>query len=86
MARKVKIQDIKNATVIAMADVAIDANKHPLEPFHGYGCEDFEPITITIEQLARCISYQAVMLNGNIDADAMEELTYCAKRKFLIKD
>ena len=78
-------EQFRHAFVIAKADVEIDTEKHTLRPFDGYGLEGFEPITVTLEQVARCIRYQcAYMFGGGWDEEELESLKYYGKRKFII--
>lgn len=52
-----------------------------LARFDGFGLKDFQKIQTTITDLAALISYQCIMLNGQIDYDALDEIWNC-RHKF----
>ena len=78
-------EQFRNAIVLAKADVTIDPIIHHLDDFLGYGLEGFEPITVTLEQVARCIIYQAGYMGGGWDEEEIENIKYFSRRKFIIK-
>lgn len=86
MARKFKIEDFNKALAIAQADVKIDPVMHPIDPMFGCGCSDFEPIEITLEQMARHIRWQAAFMDGTWDYDEINSCKVIAKRVFLLED
>lgn len=79
-------EQFRHAVIIAKADVQIDSKAHSLEPFDGYGLPDFEPITVTIEQVARCILYQCAYMFGGWDEEELENVRYFAKKRFIISE
>lgn len=42
--------------------------------FLGFGLSDFKPVYVTLEQVAALINYQARMLNGVFDQEALQEV------------
>lgn len=85
MARRFKVADFQKAVIIAMADVSIDADKHPIEPMYGCGLEDFEPVEVTLEQVARHIRWQASYMDGTWDWNEIDNIKHIAKNKFLLE-
>jgi hypothetical protein len=75
------------ALIIAKADVRIDEIKHPLDSFYGYGLNDFIPIQVTLEQVARNIRWQAAYMNGEWDEDEIDNVKYwaCQRKRFILK-
>jgi hypothetical protein len=54
------------------------------EVFDGYGLPEFEPVTVTIRQVARLMRWQAGMLNGNWDSEELNTIREVGRKKFLI--
>jgi hypothetical protein len=78
-------EQFRIAFTIAKADVTIDSVKHTLIPFDGFGMLDFEPVSVTIEQVASLMRYQAQMINGAWDQEELESIKFYGKKRFLIK-
>jgi hypothetical protein len=55
-----------------------------IDCFWGFGLPEFQPVYVTLRQVAALIRYQAVQMNGAFDQEALAEVKYFAKRKFLI--
>lgn len=86
MAKKFKVADFNKAVIIAMADVTIDQDKHPIEPMFGCGLTDFKPVEVSIEQVAGHIRWQAAYFDGTWDYQEIDNIKHIAKTKFLLKD
>jgi hypothetical protein len=77
--------------VIARMNELRDADKLELlefmqgdmEMFGGFGLYGFEPVTCTLDQLAKLIGYQCIQFNGELCAKALDEI-WQHRRKFLI--
>ena len=80
------VPQLKAALIIAKADVKIDEHVHSLIPFDGFGLSDFKPVEVTIEQVARLIRYQAAYMNGDWDEQAIEEIKFFGKKRFIITE
>lgn len=65
----------------------IDENgKHLVDTsiFDGFGLHDFQPVTCTIPQVAALIRWQCFQMNGNIDANALQEIANAGRKKFTV--
>lgn len=51
-----------------------------------YGCAlpDFKPVTVVLEACAKFIRWHCVMLNGQIDAEALNEMRLISRKKWLV--
>ena len=52
--------------------------------FDGFGLPDFRPVTCTVEALAMLIRWQCFQLNGEINAEALQEIAVCGRRRFTL--
>lgn len=50
----------------------------------GFGLKSFTPVHTTLKAVAKIIRWQALRLNGTWDAEALQEVCFFAKSKFLI--
>ena len=50
----------------------------------GCGLPDFEPVHVTLNQVARFINWQAMQFNGEWNAEELDNCAHIARRKFLI--
>lgn len=73
-------KEFQTAFDIAKSDE--DLSNHDASIFFGCASKDFQPITCTAHQLARFIRWQALMLNGDWDSDALDEIRQIGKTKF----
>lgn len=71
--------------------VAIAQNKQPLPVedndlsiFDGFGLQNFQPVTVTVNQLAALIRWQALRFNGTMDAEALNEIAEAGRKKFMV--
>ena len=52
--------------------------------FLGCGLPEFEPVTVTIRQVAKFVRWQALQFNGEFDAFALDACANVSRRNFLI--
>jgi len=57
---------------------------HDISVFDGFAISSFVSVVVTIDQVARLIRYQALMLNGQWDNDALTEILKSGRRKFTV--
>jgi len=76
-------QEIQQATSIAM-DSKVELSGVDISVFNGFGLPDFKPVRVTIRQIARLIRWQAVMFNGELDADMYNKVADAGRRKFMV--
>jgi hypothetical protein len=50
--------------------------------FEGFGLPDFQAKDVTIVALAALVRHQCVMMNGDLDHAALEEIASVGRRKF----
>jgi hypothetical protein len=50
----------------------------------GYGLRDFNPVHVTIEAVAKTIRWDCIMLNGEVDAEALDNLCKNLRRKITV--
>lgn len=55
-----------------------------LESFDGYGLSGFEPVYVTIKQIARLIRWQCQYINGGWNYKELNEIGRFGKRRFMI--
>ena len=77
-----KASDLDAALAIARSDRPL--NIEDLSIFDGFGLPDFKPITCTVEALAMLIRWQCFQLNGEINAEASQEIATYGKRRFSV--
>lgn len=53
--------------------------------FNGFGLAGFIPVVCTLEHVAALIAWQCIMLNGEMDAEALNEV-WAARRRFVVVD
>jgi len=52
----------------------------------GYGLSDFQPVTVTLTQVADLIRWQAKYFNGDWDSEQLDEIRHYGRRKFIVVD
>jgi hypothetical protein len=55
-------------------------------PFLGFGLKDFNPISVTVRDVAKLIRYQCWFMNGDLDHEALNEIREHGRRKFIVLD
>ena len=51
---------------------------------YGYGLPSFKPVYTTLEAVAKTIRWQALQMNGEWDAAALNEVAELGRRNFII--
>jgi len=54
------------------------------DKFLGFGLTNFQPVTVTLKELAQLVAWQCVQLNGEIDGDALNEIARHGRHRFQI--
>ena len=52
--------------------------------FDGFALTDFQPVTVSLQQVAGLIAYQALQFNGEWDNIALNEIRTSGRKKFII--
>lgn len=76
-------QQLSQAMKLAMDAKEYLADQH-IHQFDGFALRGFEPIYCTLKQLAALVRWQAVQLNGAVDAAALQEVAYHGRNKFVV--
>ena len=74
--------ELQEAFDLAKSDT--DLTLHDFDVFFGFGLPDFEPVSCTIQQVARLIRWQCQYLNGQWDMEAFDEIRKHGRKKFLV--
>jgi len=69
---------------VAIAKSDADLTKEDTNMFLGFGLVDFEPVTVTLKQVAHLIRWQAQYMNGQWDEYALNEVRTYGRRRFVI--
>ena len=72
------------AAFIVAKNKYVDLTNEDIDIFYGFGLKDFKPVYVTINQVAKLIRWQAGTFNGGWDADAINEIGYFGRKRFLI--
>jgi len=75
-------RQLERALKIAGSDK--DLSCFNLDIFDGYTLPEFDPVTVTIDDLAKLIRWQCFKLDGTIDSKELDDLAYVGKRKFKV--
>lgn len=76
--------ELKEAVAIAQSDADLSAEAEQCNIFDGCALPDFKPVTVTVRQVAELIRWQAILLNGQIDTEALNELANWGRKRFLV--
>jgi hypothetical protein len=77
-------QQLQQALEIAQSDVDLSAESQDSGIFNGYGWPSFEPVTVTIRQVAELIRWQAINFDGTVNARELNALASVGRRKFQV--
>jgi len=69
------------AVQLANSNVELDVDDSIL---FGCGLRDFQPVVCTLEVIAKFLRWQAMMLNGQWDNEALTECRNILRRKALV--
>lgn len=81
-----RLSQLNEAMKIAQSNADLSKEMSQIHIFDGFGLPDFKPVVATIRQLATLIRWQTFQFNGGIDAEALNEIVYFGRRRFLILD
>lgn len=73
---------LEAATQIAQSKEPLD--KFATTIFDGFGLPNFNPIVVTLRELAWLIRWQCVRLNGTLDSNELSNIQAIGRRKFTI--
>jgi len=67
-----------------LAGTETDLSKFDLSQFDGFGLPGFQPVTVTLGQVARLLRWQALRFDGSWDMEAAHEVLECGRRRFVV--
>ena len=67
-----------------LAGTETDLSKFDLSQFDGFGLPGFQPMTVTVGQVARLLRWQALRFDGSWDMEAAQEVLDCGRRRFVV--
>ena len=76
-------QEFAKAVELAKSDKKL-CDEEALDVFLGCGYKDFVPVYVTLELVGKFIRWQAQYMNGEWDANELNQLARVARQKFLI--
>lgn len=76
--------ELAEARKIADSDELLSEDNASIYPFDGFGLTDFQPVYVTLKQVARLIRWQCFRMDGTIDEEEFQCIAQHGKRKFLI--
>lgn len=79
-----KKDQLQRAVEIATSDEDLSTEMEQIDIFSGFGLPDFEPVTVTVKQLAALVRWQCSQFNGGIDAQALNEIAELGKKRFQV--
>jgi len=77
-----KTTELDNALALARSDAPL--NLDDISIFDGFGLPDFRPIVCTVEALAILVRWQCIQFDGSVDAEALDEIATCGRRRFTV--
>jgi len=77
------LQQFQAAFAIAK-DFSRDLSSVDDSILYGYGLRDFRPVYTTLEAVAKTIRWQALQMNGEWDAEALNEVADAGRRNFIV--
>jgi hypothetical protein len=76
--------ELSQALEIAKSDTELDEKNASIVPFDGFGLEGFDPVFVTLEQIARLIRWQCFVMDGSIDDNNFQEIAHYGKKRFMV--
>ena len=76
--------ELSRALAIAYSDEELDETNAPISPFDGYGLPDFDPVYVTVYQIARLIRWQCFFWDGTLDNDEFQGIATLGRKRFLV--
>lgn len=77
-------QQLQQALEIAKSDEDLINESCQIDIFNGFGLGNFQPVHVTLKQVAALIRWQCFQFNGAIDAVELNNLAYKGRKKFII--
>ena len=80
--------ELSRAVMLAQSDADLPAFVGPgssenlNRTFDGFGLPDFQAVDVTIVAVAALVRHQCVMMNGELDHDALREIASVGRHKF----
>lgn len=70
----------------AFAVASSDQNLTNVDMGHlfGFGLRDFQPVSTTVEAVARMMRWQAHQMNGGWDEQALDEIRVAGRTRFIV--
>lgn len=65
-------------------NVSIDLTNVDSSHMFGYGLPNFNPVHVTLEQVAKEIRHHALQFNGEWDGEALNEVANLGRRNFIV--
>ena len=75
-------QELTNAMTVAKSDSDLSSEMGQIDIFDGFALPDFKPVACTTRQVAALIKWQCFQFDGGIDAEALNEIRVCGRKKF----
>jgi hypothetical protein len=75
---------LEKAVQLALSKIDLDIAD--LSIFDGFGLAGFKPVTVTTRALAMLIRWQCVQMNGQISAEALDEIATLGRMRFNVID
>lgn len=76
--------ELKQAVEVAKSNADLKSEIDNIHIFNGFALSNFNPITVTVEQVAALVRWQCFQFDGGIDAEALNEIATCGKKKFIV--
>ena len=69
---------------LAVAKSNADLSMEDISIFDGFGLSDFQPVHVTIGQVARLIRYQCQQMDGGYDAENFNDIAEFGRKRFTV--
>ena len=79
-----KRHQLEKAVQLALSKADLDIAD--LAIFEGFGLSGFKPVTVTTRALAMLIRWQCVQMNGQINAESLDEIATLGRTRFSVVD
>jgi|SaaInlV_165m_DNA_2_1040747.scaffolds.fasta_scaffold159401_1 hypothetical protein len=82
--------ELSLAVAMAQSDEELEtfigenSSQRLIDLFNGFGLSDYNPVHITIRDLACLVRYECTMMNCELDNHALNEIAELGKTKFII--
>jgi len=76
--------EFKAAFAIATSNK--DLTDVSFDHLYGYGLKDFEPVSTTLDAIAKVMRWQALYMNGTWDQEELDTIRIVGRKKFIVTD